>query len=130
MEELRAKYQDRDVAFVSMYVREPHPEERGFPQYTQHATYEQKMAYARELLDLKDVHIPVVVDGIDQHYHEDLGNLPNMAYVVDRKGRVRYHRTWLIPDEIDEVLATLVTADDPTRPVRPTIDTTAIGPAI
>lgn len=130
MEQLRRKYLDRDVAFVSMYVREPHPHERGFRGYGQHETYEQKMAYARELVELKDVQIPVVVDGIDQQHHVDLGNLPNMAYVVDKAGVVRYAKNWLLADEIDEILAGLVTEDDPGRPVIATITTEQVDSSI
>jgi hypothetical protein len=130
MQQLSEKYRGRDVEFVSMYVREPHPHERGFPGYGQHETYDQKMRYARELVDLKKLDIPVIVDGMDQKHHQDLGNLPNMAYVVDKDGRVRYHRTWLLADDIDRVLAELVTTDDPSRPMTPTTDTRPIGTAI
>ncbi len=130
MEELRQKYAGRDVEFLAMYVREPHPEERGFPEFRQHESYDQKMDYARRLVDVKELELPVMVDGIDQRYHETLGNLPNMGYVVDKEGKVRYASTWLLADEVDRVLAELVTADDPTRPVEPTIDTSRIGPEI
>ena len=130
MELLRQKYADRDVAFVSMYVREPHPRERGFRDYVQHETYEQKLKYARELVDMKDVEIPVVVDTMEQRNHAILGNLPNMAYVVDKQGVIQYARTWLLADDVDETLARLVTADDPTRPVEPTIKTAHLGSGI
>jgi len=130
MELLRQKYADRDVAFVSMYVREPHPRERGFRDYGQHKTYDQKVSYARELVEIKDVEIPVVVDTLEQRNHAVLGNLPNMAYVVDKQGIVQYARTWLLADDVDETLARLVTADDPSRPVEPTIQTAQLGSEI
>ncbi len=130
MQQLRDKYADRDVEFVSMYVREPHPEERGFRGYHQHETYEHKMAYAKELVETKDMDIPVVVDGVDQRLHKTLGNLPNMSYVVDKEGRVRQAETWLLADHVDQILAELVTADDPSRPVLPTIDTSGVGSEI
>lgn len=130
MEQMRQKYVDRDVEFVSMYVREPHPRERGFRDYGQHETYEDKLSYARELVELKDLSIPVVVDGIDQQHHIDLGNLPNMAYVVDKHGIVRYAKNWLLADEIDEVLVRLVTEDDPSRPMKPTIATHGVDSSI
>ena len=130
MQELKEKYAERDVEFVSMYVREPHPEERGFRKYRQHETYDQKLAYAKELVETKNLEIPVVVDGMDQRHHETLGNLPNMAYVVDKDGQVRYAETWLLADHVDRVLAELVTADDPSRPVIPTIDTSGVGAEI
>lgn len=130
MQQLKAKYEDHGVEFVSMYVREPHPGERGFPAYRQHENYEHKLGYARELAEMKHLDIPLMVDGVDGKHHEDLGNLPNMAYVVDKGGRVRYHAAWLLADEVDEILAELVTADDPANPVRPTIDTRGVGSAI
>ena len=113
-----------------MYVREPHPEERGFRQYQQHESYEHKMSYARELVDLKKLDIPLMVDDMTQQNHADLGNLPNMAYVVDKEGIVRYRNNWTLADEIDVVLAELVTADDPSRPVSATMDTTDIDGSI
>ena len=130
MEQLKVKYADRDVAFVAMYVREPHAEERGFRQYTNHESYAHKVGYAKELIDLKDMSIPVLVDGMDQANHEMLGNLPNMVYVVDKQGIVRHCDNWLLADEVDAVLAELVTADDPSQPVAATIDTSRLGPGI
>lgn len=130
MEQVRQKYADRDVAFVSLYVREPHPHERGFPDYSQPETYEQKLAHACELVELKDVKIPVAIDPVDQKQHEQLGNLPNMAYVVDRNGIVVYAKNWLLADDIDEILAKLVTQDDPSRPLKATIDTSRIDSSI
>ncbi|MBK5267761.1 MAG: hypothetical protein JJE47_10040 [Acidimicrobiia bacterium] len=71
-----------------------------------------------------------MVDGIDQKHHLDLGNLPNMAYVVDKKGVVRYAKNWLLADDIDEVLSGLVSQDDPTRPVTVTIATHHVDSSI
>ena len=130
MEQVRRKYADRDVEFVSLYVREPHPHEKGFPDYSQPETYEQKLAHGRELVELKDVKIPVVIDAMDQQQHADLGNLPNMAYVVDKDGIVRYANNWLLADDVDAVLAELVTKDDPSRPVQSTIRTTHLDSSI
>lgn len=130
MEQLKEKYADRDVAFLTMYVREPHAEERGFRQYTNHESYEHKVRYAKELVDIKDLTIPVIVDGIEQTHHEALGNLPNVVYVVDKAGIVRHHDNWLLADDVDAVLAELVTSDDPTRPVVATVDTSRLGPEI
>lgn len=130
MQRLKEKYAERDVEFVSMYVREPHPEERGFREYRQPANPEQKLAYAKELVETKNLDIPVIVDGMDQRHHKSLGNLPNMAYVVDKEGRVRHAETWLLADHVDRVLAELVTDDDPSRPVIPTVDTSGIGSEI
>ena len=60
MEQLRQKYQGRDVEFITMYVREPHPHERGFKDVSQPTTYEQKVEHAKQLIDVKGVVMPVV----------------------------------------------------------------------
>lgn len=130
MEQVRQKYQDRDVAIVSLYVREPHPHETGFKQYEQPATIDKKMEYARELVDLKDMNIPVAVDSIDQAQHIALGNLPNMAYVVDKGGIVQYANNWLLADDIDATLARLVTEDDPSNPTEPSVFTASLDSSI
>ncbi len=130
IEQLRAKYRDRDVEFFTLYVREPHPQERDYKPYRQPATYEEKMAHARELVKIKGLTHHVLVDGIDETVHEALGDLPNMVYVLNKQGHVYYKATWADVDRVDKALAELVTADDPSRPVRPTFDTQAVGTAI
>jgi len=113
-----------------MYVREPHAGERGFPQYRDHESFEHKLEMAAELERLKDVSLTLGVDGIDQTQHELLGNLPNMAYVVNRDGIVVYSNTWQHAEDIDAALAKLVTADDPSDPVEPSISTKGLSGAI
>jgi hypothetical protein len=130
MHELAEKYAARDVEFLAMYVREPHAGERGFRRYRAHESFEHKLEVARELVRIKDMTIPVGLDDMSQRQHAALGNLPNMVFVVDREGIVVYKNTWLEAGEVDEVLARLVTADDPTRPVTATITTGHLGPGI
>jgi hypothetical protein len=130
MHELKLKYQDRDVEFMAMYVREPHAGERGFPEYRDHESFEHKMEMARELRQTKNVTITLGVDDISEGQHVALGNLPNMVYVVDRDGRVAYSNTWLHAEDVDVALAKLVTADDPSRPVQPSVTTKDLSTAI
>jgi hypothetical protein len=127
MEELQDKYSERNVEFIAMYVREPHAGERGFPEYRDHESFDHKMEMANELQDLKKVTLTIGVDDMSQEQHTTLGNLPNMAYVVDREGKVAYSNTWQHAEDIDATLAKLVTADDPSRPVTPTISTKNLG---
>lgn len=129
-EQLREKYADHDVTIVHIYVREPHPEERAFKQYTQHADYEQKMAYARELVELKAVTVPVVVDEMDEAINQLLGGLPNTIWVIDKVGDIRYKSTWADVDKADRALAELVSADDPNNPVEPTFETQHVSDKI
>lgn len=130
MEQLARKYADRDVQFAAVYVREPHPEERAFRQYRKHQSMEHKMQYAKDLVRLKAMHVPVVVDGLDEATHRLLGSLPNLAYVVDKEGRVVYKSTWTNAEHIDEVLSELTSEGDPARRLPVTIRDAEVGPAI
>jgi hypothetical protein len=130
MEELQDKYSERNVEFIAMYVREPHAGERGFPEYRDHESFDHKMEMAKELQDLKNVTLTIGVDDMSQKQHATLGNLPNMAYVIDREGKVAYSNTWQHAEDIDATLAELVTADDPSSPVTPTISTKNLSRAI
>jgi len=127
---MREKYESRDVEFLAMYVREPHARERGFPGYRNHESFEHKMDVARELKELKDMTITLGVDDMSQKQHASLGNLPNMAFVVDKAGKVVYSNTWQYAEDIDAALAKLVTAEDPSRPVEPTINSRGLSGAI
>ncbi len=130
MHQLQDKYRSRDVEFLAMYVREPHAGERGFRHYRDHESWEHKLEVARELEALKDMTITLGVDDMSQQQHGALGNLPNMAFVVDKDGKVVYRNTWQHAEDIDAVLAQLVTADDPSRPLEPTISTRGLTGAI
>ena len=129
MEELKEKYADRDVVFFALYVREPHAGETGFKPYRKHESYVHKMECARELARVKALTLPVLVDGMDETNHIELGNLPNFVYIVNMDGKVEYKATWLDAESVDEVLAEMVTADDPSRPVRKTMDSSKVGTA-
>ena len=126
-EQLRDKYQPRDVEFFTLYVREPHPAERAYKQYSQHTSYDQRMAYAQELAKIKKLTHDVIVTEFDSTLHESMGRLPNMAYIIDKQGKVYYKATWTDVDRLDKALAELVTADDPSRPVKPSFNTRRVG---
>jgi len=72
-----------------------------------------------ELVEFKDLTISVVADGNNQAQHVALGNLPNVAYVVNKAGIVQYANNWLLADDIDATLAQLVTEDDSAQRVLP-----------
>jgi len=130
MEQLAKKYGARDVQFVVIYVREPHPGERAFRQYQKHTSYEHKVRYAQELVRLKAMNIPVIVDGIDESVHRVLGNLPNLAYVIDKDGRIVYKSTWTNAEHIDELLSELTSDGEQGRRLPITIRDAEVGMAI
>ncbi len=130
MEHLHKKYADRDVQFACIYVREPHPGERAFREYQKHTSFDHKVRYAKELVQLKAMNVPVIVDGLDEAVHKALGNLPNLAYVVNKEGVVIYKATWTNAEHIDELLSELTSEGDPSRRLPVTIRDAAVGPAI
>lgn len=129
-EQLVEKYADHDVEVLHLYVLEPHPGERAFREYRQPQTYEERMAYAKELVNKKGITSPVLVDNMDEQFRAELGRLPNVAYVVNKDGIVHYKSSWADVDKIDKALAELLTAADPSQPVEPSFDTQSVGPEI
>jgi len=109
IENLKRKYADRDVAFVVVYVEDPHPGEPGFRNFRQPESSRERIDYAKQLVSERAMGATVVVDGMDNRIWEQFGSLPNMVYVTDRDGTVAYHATWTIPNQIDRVLSELTT---------------------
>ena len=95
-----------------VYVREAHPGERVYRNYSQHQNFDRKLAYSRMLVATEDLTCPVLVDGMDEAVHRHYGSLPNMVYVINKAGNIAYKATWTLAKEIDSVLAEL-TADEP-----------------
>ena len=107
MERLQEKYRDRDVEFLTVYVREAHPGERAYREYGQHQDFGQKLRYARELVAKEKFTTAVVVDGMNESVHRRYGSLPNMLYVIDKAGNIAYKPTWTVAEELDTVLTEL-----------------------
>ncbi len=105
---LYAEYRDRGFAFLTVYVREPHPGER----YGPHETFEQKLQYAVACREQDDIRTPVVVDDLDGTMHRAYGTLPNMIYILDREGRVVYKAMWTDHADVAATLANLVWAEE------------------
>ncbi len=107
MEELRAKYQDRGVEFVVVYVREPHPREPAFRQYQQPRTLKERRRHAQELAQTRKMAATLVVDTMEDEVSRQFGSLPNMVYILDRQGTVVYKATWTMAEKVDRVLEEL-----------------------
>lgn len=107
LNDLAARFRDRGVAVLTVYVREPHPGE----QYGPHASWEQKVAYARACREQDGIAVPLLVDDLEGTVHRQYGSLPNMVYVVDRDGKIAYKAMWTDHAEIELVLENLVQAD-------------------
>ncbi len=109
MEELYGKYKDEGVEFFVVYSKEPHAEERRyFKKYTQHASYEHKLSYAKELVEQFGMKVPVLVDDLDEAVVQAYGRMPNMVFVIDKEGKIAYKSDWTEQPRIDLMLDELL----------------------
>lgn len=78
---------------IFLYTREAHPGELHGP----HESLEDKLASARKLIERFGVRRRVLVDDLSGSVHRAYGTLPNMTYVIRRRGSVHYRATWTDP---------------------------------
>jgi hypothetical protein len=105
IEKVALEYDDVEVWHI--YVREPHPQERKFKKYFPHKSYEDRVAYAKELRELFDIQSPIVLDGLDETVHLRYGNMPNAVYIVNKEGRIIYKANWTDSPVVDQILEQL-----------------------
>ena len=109
IEELYQMYHDQNVEFFVVYSREPHAGERKyFRKYSQHTSYEQKLNYARELVQEFEMKVPVLVDDLGEKTSKAFGWMPNMVYVIDKGGKIAYKASWTEKPRLDKVLEALL----------------------
>ncbi len=101
------EFRDEPIAFLTVYVREPHAGEARFWRYKQPKNYDEKLANARLLIQQKKVTMPFLLDGMDELAHRSFGRLPNMIYVIDKTGRIVYKSMWTRHAELREFLEEL-----------------------
>jgi len=104
METLRKKWQGKDVVFLVLYTREPHPGIGGFKQTR---TLDEKAKLARICRSKYKMGRTVVVDTLDSKYQRAYGGLPNNAYVINKQGIVVYKEAWSNSRSLDRVLGLL-----------------------
>jgi hypothetical protein len=78
------------VEFAFLYVREAHPGENR----PAHRSIEDKVGAARTMIERWEMERPMLVDTFDGDLHKAYGLLPNMTWIVDRRGRVVYKASW------------------------------------
>ena len=79
-----------------IYSREAHPAER----FEAHTSLEQKRAHAQAMAERWGIERRMLVDDLEGTLHRAYGALPNMSWVVDRRGRVVYKANWTDPRTI------------------------------
>lgn len=89
-----------DVKFVVMYVREAHPgSKRG-----SHQSLDDKLNLACKMKEEFPENRMVLVDDIDGNVHRKYSALPNLVYIIDTDGIVRYKAIWNNPKSVAKIL--------------------------
>lgn len=83
-----------------IYTREAHPGEKVPP----HDSFDTKLACARLLRDETRIRRPILVDDLAGTAHRRYGMMPNMTWVIDRRGRVAYKANWTSAANIEAFL--------------------------
>ena len=90
MEPLAAEYAGRGVTSLFIYTREAHPGEH----MPHHTNFEQKLAHARAFREEQGVGRRILVDALDGTVHRLYGALPNMTWIILRRGTIAYKAAW------------------------------------
>ena len=96
-----------DGSFFLLYTRESHPAEN----YRAHRSFEQKLAYARDLQRLEDVQFPILVDHLDGRIHRAYGSWPNALFVIHKDGRLIFRSNMANHCELRQFLDDLCAAE-------------------
>src|SRR5215471_10866496 len=105
---LYAEFGRKGISFFLLYTRESHPAEN----YSAHQSFEQKVAYARELQRLENVKFPIIVDHLDGRIHRAYGVWPNALFVIHKDGRLVFRSNMANHHELREFLNDLLVAED------------------
>ena len=104
---LHAEFDSKDVSFFLLYTRESHPAEN----YSAHRSFEQKLAYARDLQRLERVNFPILVDYLDGRIHRAYGVWPNALFVIHKDGRLIFRSNMANHRELRDFLNDLLDAE-------------------
>lgn len=94
------EFASKGFASVFIYTREAHPGEN-FPA---HRSFEQKLAHARAFREKFQIERPILVDDLVGTGHKLYGALPNMTYLIGRRGKVLFRADWTDPPTVHSML--------------------------
>ena len=104
---LQSEFDSKGVSFFLLYTRESHPAEN----YSAHQSFEQKLAYARDLQRLENVKFPILVDHLDGRIHRAYGVWPNALFVIHEDGRLIFRSNMANHRELRDFLNDLLDAE-------------------
>jgi peroxiredoxin len=105
--QLQKDFDGKGVSFFLLYTRESHPAEN----YAAHSSFEQKLAYARDLQRLEDIQFPILVDHLDGRIHRAYGVWPNALFVIHKDGRLVFRSNMANDHELRQFLDDLFAAE-------------------
>lgn len=108
LQQLQQEFDARGVSFFLLYTRESHPAEN----YGAHRSFEQKLAYARDLQRLEDIRVHILVDHLDGRIHRAYGVWPNALFVIHKDGRLIFRSNMANHRELKQFLDDLIAAEE------------------
>jgi len=102
--EIAPKYSKDGVEFLMIYTRETHPGEKIRP----HKSIEEKIDHAKRFKKEEKVGIRILVDTVGGKVHGKYGWLPNMAFIIDRKGKIVFKASWTDTKVVEDSLRNLL----------------------
>ena len=108
LQQLQCEFDAKGISFFLLYTRESHPAEN----YGTHRSFEQKLAYARDLQRLEDICVPIMVDHLDGRIHRAYGVWPNALFVIHKDGRLIFRSNMANHGELRQFLDDLSAAEE------------------
>ncbi|MDE1833956.1 MAG: redoxin domain-containing protein [Candidatus Micrarchaeota archaeon] len=100
-------FSGEEVDFIMIYTREAHPGEL----VPAHSSFNEKAGRARQFKEIDDLKLKVLVDDLEGTIHKKYGELPNMAYIIDRQGKIVYKASWTDAGDVETSLRNLLLSE-------------------
>ncbi|MBW7995948.1 MAG: hypothetical protein FVQ81_05120 [Candidatus Glassbacteria bacterium] len=112
MDKIAADFKDKGVDFYNVYTREPHPgedyseknDDKRFDFTAKKATktYEERQAYALEMIESFGNNRPIMIDRIGKDCVQNSlgGGAPNSLALIDREGKLVLWQAWSNAEEL------------------------------
>ena len=119
IKEISKRYDDK-VKVVMVYTIDAHPSDTLSPyatnanewipqnnirdniSATQPRTYGERVALSNAWITENQLSMPVLIDEPNNEYWMEFGQAPNMCYIIDPDGVIRYRRTWYNEKDLDK----------------------------
>ena len=106
MNKIHEDFKDKGVEVYTVYTREPHPGQKmlnlDFSDRTQTKTYQERVDYAKILIDDHDMKIPILIDEFTKDNIQNTigGKAPNSLIVIDKEGKTALWQGWTDPEAL------------------------------